>query len=31
MDTCSRRIVGWSIDTVQDSQLVVNALDMAIK
>ncbi len=31
MDTCSRRIVGWSIDTVQDSHLVVNALDMAIR
>ena len=31
MDTCSRRIVGWSIDTVQDSQLVVIALDVAIK
>ena len=31
MDTCSGRIVDWSIDTVQDSQLVVNALDMAIK
>ena len=31
LDTCSRRIVGWSIDTVQDSNLVVNALDMAIK
>jgi transposase InsO family protein len=30
MDTCSRRIVGWSIDTVQDPQLVINALDMAI-
>jgi putative transposase len=30
LDTCSRRIVGWSIDSVQDSQLVVNALDMAI-
>lgn len=30
MDTCSRRIVGWSIDSVQDSRLVVNALDMAI-
>ncbi len=30
MDTCSRRIVGWAIDTVQDSQLVVNALDIAI-
>ena len=23
--------MGWSIDSVQDSQLVVNALDMAIK
>ncbi len=31
MDTFSRKIVGWSIDTVQDSNLVVNALDMAIK
>jgi len=31
IDTCSRRIVGWSIDSVHDSQLVVNALDMAIK
>ena len=31
MDTCSRRIVGWSIDSVQDAQLVVNALDMAIR
>jgi len=31
VDTCSRKIVGWSIDSVQDSQLVVNALDMAIK
>ena len=31
MDTCSRRIVGWSIDSVHDAQLVVNALDMAIK
>ncbi len=30
MDTRSRRIVGRSIDTVQDAQLVVNALDMAI-
>ena len=30
METCSRRIVGWSIDTVQDSQLVTNDLDMAI-
>ena len=31
MDTFSRRIVGWSIDTVQNSNLVVNALDMALK
>ena len=31
MDTFSRRIVGWSIDTVQNSNLVINALDMAIK
>lgn len=31
LDTCSRRIVGWSIDSVQDAILVVNALDMAIK
>ena len=31
LDTWSRRIVGWSIDSVQNSNLVVNALDMAIK
>jgi putative transposase len=31
MDTSSREIVGWSIDNAQDSNLVVNALDMAIK
>ena len=31
MDTFSRKIVGWSIDNTQDSTLVVNALDMAIK
>ena len=31
MDTFSRKIVGWSIDNVHDSTLVVNALDMAIK
>ena len=30
MDTYSRWIVGLSIDTVQDSQLMINALDMAI-
>jgi putative transposase len=31
MDTFSRKIVGWSIDSAQDTNLVVNALDMAIK
>lgn len=31
LDTFSRKIVGWSIDNCQDSTLVVNALDMAIK
>ena len=31
LDMSSRKIVGWSINSVQDSQLVVNALDMAIK
>lgn len=31
MDTFSRRIVGWSIDSSQDSALVVKALDMAIR
>jgi len=31
MDAFSRRIVGWSIDSRQDSALVVNALDMAIR
>jgi putative transposase len=31
LDTFSRRIVGWSIDSIQNSNLVVNALDMAIK
>ena len=31
MDTCSRRIIGWSIDSVQDAHLVVNALDMALQ
>lgn len=31
MDTFSRKIVGWSIDTVQNANLVINALDMAIK
>ena len=31
MDTFSRKIVGWSIDSVQNSTLVVNALDTAIK
>jgi transposase InsO family protein len=31
LDSFSRRIIGWSIDSVQNSNLVVNALDMAIK
>ncbi len=31
LDAYSRRIVGWSIDTRQDSTLVINALDMAIR
>jgi putative transposase len=31
LDAYSRRIMGWSIDTRQDSTLVVNALDMAIR
>ncbi|WP_085997865.1 IS3 family transposase [Nocardia jiangxiensis] len=30
-DAFSRKIVGWSIDSRQDSTLVVNALDMAIR
>lgn len=31
LDAYSRRIVGWSIDSRQDSPLVINALDMAIR
>ena len=31
LDAYSRRIVGWSIDTRQDSALVINALHMAIR
>lgn len=31
MDTFSRKIVGWSIHNAQDSNLVVSALDIAIK
>ena len=31
MDTLPRKIVGWSIDKAQDSNLVVKALDLAIK
>lgn len=30
LDACSRKVVGWAIDTVQDSNLVINAIDMAI-
>lgn len=31
LDAFSRKIVGWSIDNSQNANLVVNALDMAIK
>lgn len=31
LDTCSRKIVGPAIDSKQDSTLLVNALDMAIR
>ena len=31
LDAFSRKIVGWSIDSRQDSTLVVNALDMALR
>lgn len=31
LDAFSRRIIGWSINSRQDSTLVVNALDMAIR
>jgi len=31
LDACSRKIVGWAIDSKQDSTLVVNALYMAIR
>jgi putative transposase len=31
LDVYSRKIVGWAIDSKQDSTLVVNALDMAIR
>jgi putative transposase len=30
MDACSRRIIGWSIDTSQKTELVVDAIGMAI-
>jgi putative transposase len=30
MDACSRRIIGWSIDTSQKTDLVVDAIGMAI-
>lgn len=30
MDACSRRIIGWSIDTRQSTELVIDALGMAI-
>lgn len=31
LDACSRKIIGWAIDSKQDSTLVVNALDMVIR
>ena len=31
LDACSRKIVGWAIDSKQDSTLVVNALHMALR
>lgn len=31
LDTFSRRVVGWSIDSTQTAALVTNALDMAIR
>lgn len=31
LDAFSRRIIGWSIDSQQDSTLVINALNMAIR
>jgi putative transposase len=30
MDACSRRIIGWSIDVSQKSELVIDAIGMAI-
>jgi putative transposase len=30
MDACSRRIIGWSIDASQKTELVVDAIGMAI-
>ena len=31
LDAYSRKIIGWSIDSTQDTRLVINALDMAIR
>ena len=31
LDACSRRVVGWSIDSSQTAALVTSALDMAIR
>ncbi len=31
LDACSRKIIDWAIDSKQDSTLVVNTLDMAIR
>jgi transposase InsO family protein len=31
LDACSRKVVGWSIDSNQETSLVINALGMAIQ
>ena len=31
LDTLSRRVVGWSIDSTQTAAFVTNALDMALR
>ena len=30
MDDCSRRVIGWSIDASQKTELVIGAIGMAI-
>ena len=31
LDACTRRVVGWSIDSSQTAALITSALDMAIR